>query len=98
MTRDEALSKIIFALDVETQAEAERWAAQLSGHVGMFKIGKQLFTACGPAVVRAIRERGGEVFLDLKYHDIPNTVAMPSLQAPRPCATPITPPAMGGYA
>ena len=75
MTREEARLKIIFALDVETLDQAERWADLLAPHVGMFKIGKQLFTACGPAVVQAIRERGGEVFLDLKYHDIPNTVA-----------------------
>jgi orotidine-5'-phosphate decarboxylase len=83
MTRDEARQKIIFALDVETQAQAERWADILAPHVGMFKIGKQLFTACGPDVVRAIRDRGGEVFLDLKYHDIPNTVAMASIEAAR---------------
>ncbi|HEY6837099.1 MAG TPA: orotidine-5'-phosphate decarboxylase [Geobacteraceae bacterium] len=83
MTRDEARRKIIFALDVETLAEAERWADTLAPHVGMFKVGKQLFTACGPAVVRAIMERGGEVFLDLKYHDIPNTVAMASVEAAR---------------
>jgi orotidine-5'-phosphate decarboxylase len=83
MTRDEARQKIIFALDVETLDEAERWADRLAAHVGMFKVGKQLFTACGPAVVRAIREAGGAVFLDLKYHDIPNTVAMASLEAAR---------------
>ena len=83
MTREEARLKIIFALDVETLDQAERWADLLAPHVGMFKIGKQLFTACGPAVVQAIRERGGEVFLDLKYHDIPNTVAMASIEAAR---------------
>ena len=83
MTREEARKKIIFALDVETLAEAERWAELLASHVGMFKIGKQLFTACGPDVVRAIRARGGDVFLDLKYHDIPNTVAMASVAAAR---------------
>ena len=55
----------------------------LTGSVGMFKIGKQLFTACGPAAVRTIQESGGEVFLDLKYHDIPNTVAMATLEAAR---------------
>jgi orotidine-5'-phosphate decarboxylase len=97
MTREEARKKIIFALDVETMAEAEKWADLLATHVGMFKIGKQLFTACGPAVVRAIRERGGEVFLDLKYHDIPNTVAMASLEAARLGVRLFNLHALGGY-
>jgi orotidine-5'-phosphate decarboxylase len=97
MTRDAARNKIIFALDVETLAEAEKWAALLAPHVGMFKIGKQLFTACGPEVVKAIRARGGEVFLDLKYHDIPNTVAMASLEAARLGAKLFNLHALGGY-
>jgi orotidine 5'-phosphate decarboxylase subfamily 1 len=50
-------------------------AGQLSGKVGAFKIGLELFTRCGPNIVRKIRETGGDVFLDLKFHDIPNTVA-----------------------
>ena len=97
MTREEARKKIIFALDVESMAEAERWADLLAPHVGMFKIGKQLFTACGPAVVRAILGRGGEVFLDLKYHDIPNTVAMASLEAARLGVRLFNLHALGGY-
>ena len=97
MTRDQARQKIIFALDVPGLAEAERWAGLLADRVGMFKVGKQLFTAAGPAVVRAIRERGGEVFLDLKYHDIPNTVAMASLEAARLGATLFNLHALGGY-
>jgi orotidine-5'-phosphate decarboxylase len=51
--------------------------------VGVFKVGKQLFTRCGPEVVRMIRAGGGEVFLDLKFHDIPHTVAMAALEASR---------------
>jgi orotidine-5'-phosphate decarboxylase len=97
MTREEARKKIIFAIDVENMAEAERWAEMLAPAVGMFKIGKQLFTACGPAVVKAIRERGGEVFLDLKYHDIPNTVAMASLEAARLGVRLFNLHALGGY-
>jgi len=97
MTREQARQKIIFALDVPGLAEAERWAGLLADRVGMFKVGKQLFTAAGPAVVRAIRERGGEVFLDLKYHDIPNTVAMASLEAARLGATLFNLHALGGY-
>lgn len=97
MTRDEARSKIIFALDVPTFAEAEQWVSVLSGHVGMFKIGKQLFTANGPDIVRMVENFGGEVFLDLKYHDIPNTVAMASLEAARLGARLINLHALGGY-
>jgi orotidine-5'-phosphate decarboxylase len=97
MTHEEARKKIIFALDVESVGEAERWAELLAPHVGMFKIGKQLFTACGPAVVKAIIERGGEVFLDLKYHDIPNTVAMASLEAARLGVRLFNLHALGGY-
>jgi len=97
MTREEARKKIIFAVDVESMAQAVKWADLLAPHVGMFKIGKQLFTACGPAVVKAIREKGGEVFLDLKYHDIPNTVAMASLEAARLGARLFNLHALGGY-
>jgi orotidine-5'-phosphate decarboxylase len=97
MTREEARKKIIFALDVETLDEAESWADRLAPYVGMFKVGKQLFTACGPAVVKAIRESGGEVFLDLKYHDIPNTVAMATLEAARLGAKLCNLHALGGY-
>jgi orotidine-5'-phosphate decarboxylase len=97
MTREEARNKIIFAIDVETTAQAEKWADLLAPHVGMFKVGKQLFTACGLAVVRTIRERGGEVFLDLKYHDIPNTVAMASLEAARLGVRLFNLHALGGY-
>jgi orotidine-5'-phosphate decarboxylase len=97
MTREEARSKIIFALDVECMGEAERWADLIATHVGMFKVGKQLFTACGPAVVKAVRERGGELFLDLKYHDIPNTVVMASLEAARLGVRLFNLHALGGY-
>jgi orotidine-5'-phosphate decarboxylase len=97
MTRDEARSRLIFALDVETLVQAERWADMLAPHVGMFKIGKQLFTACGPSAVKAILERGGEVFLDLKYHDIPNTVALASLEAARLGVKFVNLHALGGY-
>ncbi len=97
MTREEARNRIIFALDVETMELALRWADLLASRVGMFKIGKQLFTACGPEVVRAILDRGGEVFLDLKYHDIPNTVAMASLEAARLGVRLFNMHALGGY-
>jgi len=81
MTREEAVKKIIFAMDVKEFSDVQLWAELLSKHVGMFKVGKQLFTSCGPAAVRMIQKCGGEVFLDLKYHDIPNTVAHATLEA-----------------
>src|SRR4030043_60238 len=65
--------KIIFALDVEHFSEAQRWVNLLKDHIGMFKVGKQLFTHAGPKVIDMIRKKGQKVFLDLKYHDIPNT-------------------------
>ena len=97
MTREEARQKIIFALDVHEFSEVEAWAGRLAEHVGMFKIGKQLFTSCGPAAVRMIQKHGGEVFLDLKYHDIPNTVAMACCEAARLGAQLFNLHALGGY-
>ncbi len=78
---DDARRRLIFALDVDSFDQAQVWVERLAGQVGAFKVGKQLFTRCGPDVVRMIRERGAEVFLDLKYHDIPNTVAMAGVEA-----------------
>lgn len=67
--------RIIFALDVPGVDEARRFVELLGDHVGMFKVGLELFVACGPEVVRAVRDAGGRgVFLDLKFHDIPETV------------------------
>ena len=71
----EPRDKLIFALDAAGFEEALSWIELLSGHVGMFKVGKELFTAVGPKIIESIKQRQGRVFLDLKYHDIPNTVA-----------------------
>lgn len=83
MLKEEALKKIIFALDVNGIAEIDGFASILSSRVGMFKVGKELFTSCGREAVTAVQLHGGEVFLDLKYHDIPNTVARAMVEAAR---------------
>src|SRR3954462_5254276 len=81
--REEVRNQLIVALDVETASRALDLVAALRDSVGMFKIGMQLFTSAGPDIVRSIIARGGHVFLDLKYHDIPNTVAMAAVEATR---------------
>ena len=67
-------ARIIVALDLPTAEAALALVRELSPHPGLFKIGLQLYTAAGPEIVRAVRELGGRIFLDLKLHDIPNTV------------------------
>ncbi|MBI5092253.1 MAG: orotidine-5'-phosphate decarboxylase [Candidatus Hydrogenedentes bacterium] len=67
-------TELIVGLDVDTRDEALR-AVKSCGVCRWFKIGSQLFTRCGPDIVREVRGMGKEVFLDLKFHDIPNTVA-----------------------
>jgi orotidine-5'-phosphate decarboxylase len=69
------VDRILIALDTGTAADALALAGTLRGAVGGFKVGHQLFTAAGPDLVRTLVARGDRVFLDLKYHDIPNTVA-----------------------
>ncbi len=72
MTTD---SPVIVALDFASADQAEALADKLDPTQCRLKIGKELFTRCGPDIVRRIQERGFQVFLDLKFHDIPNTVA-----------------------
>ncbi len=67
--------RLIVALDVSTAAEARRIVQAVGNAASLFKVGKQLFTAEGPGVVRDMISSGRKVFLDLKFHDIPNTVA-----------------------
>ena len=75
--------RLIVALDAPKAETARALVDRLKGRVGMFKVGSQLFTAAGPEIVREIVSRGEKVFLDLKFHDIPNTVAGAAREAAR---------------
>lgn len=70
-----AKERLIVALDVDTSKEARRMFGELRNEAGMFKVGSRLFTSAGPEFVRELVAAGARVFLDLKFHDIPNTVA-----------------------
>ncbi|HVG34774.1 MAG TPA: orotidine-5'-phosphate decarboxylase [Pyrinomonadaceae bacterium] len=83
MMNDSVKERLIVALDVESGREAMELYARLREHAGMFKIGMQLFTAAGPQVVRDLVAVGARIFLDLKFHDIPNTVAAAGVEAAR---------------
>lgn len=73
--------RIIAALDVATAEEARKMVSELGDEVGAYKIGSQLFTAAGPSLVREFTDSGLKIFLDLKFHDIPNTVANAAVEA-----------------
>ena len=70
----EAKDRIILALDVDSIEEVEKYVSLLKDYVGYFKVGLQLFTACGFEAVEVIRQNGGKVYFDGKFQDIPNTV------------------------
>ncbi len=76
-----ARDKLIVALDLPSGNAATRMAERLRGHAGMFKVGSELFTAEGPVPVRYLVTTGHRVFLDLKFHDIPNTVRAAAREA-----------------
>jgi orotidine-5'-phosphate decarboxylase len=78
-----AKERLIVALDVDTAGAARRLFESLRDSAGMFKVGSQLFTSAGPNFVSGLVESGARVFLDLKFHDIPNTVAAASREAVR---------------
>src|SRR5262245_21688600 len=90
--------KIIVALDVSSREHALQLVKELHDVVGMFKVGSQLFTACGPQIVRDIIRDGGKVFLDLKIHDIPNTVVHAATEAAQLGVSMMTIHASGGRA
>ncbi len=81
--RARARSRLIFALDVGSLREAGEYVRALRDAVGLFKVGKQLFLKTGPRIIKYIHERGGEIFLDLKFHDLPQTVARAAVEAAR---------------
>ena len=96
--RREGAVHVIVALDVDSLATAESLVDRLDGQVSHFKIGSQLFTACGPAAIEAVRKRGGQVFLDLKFHDIPSTAAGAAREAAQLGVFMLTVHAAGGVA
>jgi orotidine-5'-phosphate decarboxylase len=96
MTGRDGAERLIVALDVFDREKALSLVTSLSGRVGYFKVGLQLFSACGPSIVHSIKEMGGRVFLDLKLHDIPNTVGLAVTEAVRMGVDLITLHTLGG--
>jgi len=75
--------KLILALDVSDRSYALDIVDKFSDYIGIYKIGLELFTSCGPGIIDKIHKKGKKIFLDLKFHDIPNTVSKASLAATR---------------
>jgi orotidine-5'-phosphate decarboxylase len=75
--------KVILALDVSEQSEALEIVDRFGEQINIFKVGLELFSSVGPSVVHSIQDKGHKVFLDLKFHDIPNTVTRAALSATR---------------
>jgi len=88
--------RLIVALDVSSAAEAREIVLALDDAVGLYKVGMQLYTAEGPSIVRELVSAGKKVFLDLKYHDIPNTVAAAVREAAKLGVSMLTLHASGG--
>jgi orotidine-5'-phosphate decarboxylase len=91
-----ARDRLIVALDVPSAEQAHALVERLRGKVGLFKVGSQAFTAAGPELVRSIVSAGERVFLDLKFHDIPNTVAGAVASAARLGVSLVTVHGLGG--
>ena len=72
---EDAKKRLILALDVPDESTGIELLGRLEGQVGLVKIGLELFTRTGPQIVKTVKDMGYDVFLDLKFHDIPNTVA-----------------------
>ena len=93
-----AKDKLIVALDLPSAAEAAQMAEELRGRAGMFKVGSEIFTAEGPVLVHYLVANGIKVFLDLKFHDIPNTVRAATREATRMGVSMLNVHAAGGRA
>lgn len=93
----EAKDRIIVALDHDSAAESLNLVKVLKGRVGFFKVGSQLFSAEGPSIIKNIIEMGERVFLDLKFHDIPNTAAKSAQVAQKMGVSMLTIHASGGF-
>jgi orotidine-5'-phosphate decarboxylase len=93
---DDPRQRLIVALDVSTAAAARRIVAAVGESVHSYKVGMQLYTAAGPSIVRELVDAGHRVFLDLKYHDIPNTVAAAVREAAQLGVSMLTVHASGG--
>ena len=91
-------NKLIVAIDLDTSKRAATMARKLKQEVGCFKIGLELFTSCGPEIVKKIKSFGCGIFLDLKFHDIPNTVARAARAATKLGVYMFNVHALGGYA
>ncbi len=83
MSTATARRRLVLPLDVDSLREADRLVRLLGNEVGLMKVGKQLFMHAGPEVVRRLHRKGAAVFLDLKFHDIPQTVALAGVEAAR---------------
>jgi orotidine-5'-phosphate decarboxylase len=92
----EPKDRLVFALDVDDLDEAERLVKQLAPHVGMIKIGPRMFTGYREQVVALVQDAGARLFLDLKFHDIPETVAGAAREVARLRARMFTVHALGG--
>ena len=89
--------RLIVALDVNSEEKAAALVAKLRGDVKIFKIGLELFSSCGPGIIDAVRKNGYGLFLDLKFHDIPNTAANAAAAVTRPGVSMFNVHALGGY-
>lgn len=89
--------RLIVALDVDTKEKALGLVEKLKSDVKLFKVGSELFTSCGPEIVTAIKAKGCGVFLDLKFHDIPNTAARAVMAAAKLGVSIMNVHALGGY-
>ena len=93
----DAKDRLIIALDVDTEDRAAALAAALKDMAGAFKIGFELFSSCGPSVVSRVAKLGVKIFLDLKFHDIPNTVSRAAAVSARLGVFMFNVHALGGY-